>query len=330
MASARQIQKLELLLAQAENFNNAPSKSPEFTAWRDDVERTLQKVYGVHALELKQFNELTFSYHPGMWMLGEDYSPEIKAAFHKDLTIAKKKLAVLIGELIEEAQEPEEKLFSSGHGHNHVLSEVINNPVSAKYASAEPKATSTISRVFVSHAHKDAEYVEELIELLNRIGLTKKQIFCTSVKGYGVPLGANFLQEIKERVGDDVLVLFVLSSNFYASPVCMAEMGAAWVLSKDHIPLVIPPFSFQDIKGVLPHTQGMMINDALTINELAELIQGIFGLKSYTEDDDWERIRNRIIKRIDETIAKDTTAAIKQPANTRAKVKTFTNRHDAI
>ena len=323
MASARQIQKLESLLEQSESFNNAPGKLPEFVAWRDDVERTLQKVYGPHALELKQFNELTFSYNPGMWMLGDDYSPEIKAAFHKDLTIAKKKLAVFIGELIEEAQEPEQRLFGSGL--NHLVSEAVK-----QYANTEPEAVPNIRKVFVSHAHKDAEYVEELIELLNRIGLTKKQIFCTSVKGYGVPLGANFLQEIKEQVGDDVLVLFVLSPNFYASPVCMAEMGAAWVLSKDHIPLVIPPFSFQDIKGVLPHTQGMMINDALTVNELAERIQGIFGLKSYTEDGDWERVRNRIIKRIDETIAKDAAAIATPAANPRAKVRNFTNRHEAI
>ncbi|SFP78869.1 toll/interleukin-1 receptor domain-containing protein [Hymenobacter arizonensis] len=165
-----------------------------------------------------------------------------------------------------------------------------------------------IKRVFISHASKDVKYVEELIDLLKLIGLQKNQIFCTSVPGYGIPLGANFLSEIKDQISNEVLVLFVFTSNFYASHVCLAELGAAWVLSKEHVPIVVPPFGFGDIKGVLPNTQGMIINDELQVNELARKIESLFGLASHSVNDDWERSRKRIIERINHSIAQDAVA----------------------
>lgn len=159
-----------------------------------------------------------------------------------------------------------------------------------------------VKKIFISHASKDVKFVEELIDLLKLIGLQKSQIFCTSIRGYGIPLGADFLAEIKERISDEVLVLFVFSPNFYASPICLAELGAAWVLSKNHIPIVVPPFRFEDIKGVLPHTQGMMINDGLQINELAKQLSALFELHDTSKEEDWERSRDRIIERINNTL----------------------------
>jgi hypothetical protein len=202
---------------------------------------------------------------------------------------------------------------------SRVVAESGNNNVT-KSAMLLPDSTNTkMKRIFVSHSSKDVKYVEELIDLLKLIGLQKNQIFCTSVRGYGIPLGANFLSELKDQISDEVLVLFLFSSNFYASPICLAELGATWVLSNEHVPIVIPPFGFGDIKGVLPHTQGMVINDSLQINELAQKIETLFGLKSYAANDDWERSRERIIERIDRSIAQD--AAVRTAANTQGSVE---------
>ncbi|TON15932.1 hypothetical protein CGH62_27000, partial [Vibrio parahaemolyticus] len=118
--------------------------------------------------------------------------------------------------------------------------------------------------------------VEEIIELLEAIGVESNQIFCTSFEGYGIELGENFLDAIKNELSSDSMVLFVLSENFYASPVCMCEMGAAWVLSKEHIPLVVPPLSYSDIKGVLPLTQGMVLTDTMKLNSFKEKIEKTF------------------------------------------------------
>ena len=85
--------------------------------------------------------------------------------------------------------------------------------------------------------------------------------------GYGIDLGDNFLDALKAQLRNlDALVLFVLTKRFYASPISLCEMGATWVLAKEHIPILVPPFDFDDVKGVIPLTQGFKLNDALKLN----------------------------------------------------------------
>ena len=121
------------------------------------------------------------------------------------------------------------------------------------------KRDNSLKKIFISHATKDKEIVEELIDLLETIGISSTQIFCSSFEGYGIPLGGNFLDTIKEELSAEVLVLFVITNNFYDSKVCLCEMGAAWALSKEHIPIVVPPLSYSDIQAVIPLTQGLLI-----------------------------------------------------------------------
>ena len=40
----------------------------------------------------------------------------------------------------------------------------------------------------------------------------------------------------------------MLSKNYYNSPACLNEMGAAWVLKSDYQSILIPPFDFENIK----------------------------------------------------------------------------------
>ena len=132
-----------------------------------------------------------------------------------------------------------------------------------------------MKKIFISHATKDKEIVEELIDLLETIGISSTQIFCSSFEGYGIPLGGNFLDTIKEELSAEVLVLFVITNNFYDSKVCLCEMGAAWALSKEHIPIVVPPLSYSDIQAVIPLTQGLLINNAPKLNEKKDIpLQG--------------------------------------------------------
>lgn len=98
------------------------------------------------------------------------------------------------------------------------------------------------------------------------------------------------------------MVLFVLTQSFYASPVCLCEMGATWVQTKDHIPILVPPLDFADVKGVIPLTQGFKINDALKLNLFKEKIESVFGLPSALGQSAWERKRDRVVARLNKTI----------------------------
>lgn len=137
-----------------------------------------------------------------------------------------------------------------------------------------------LSKIFISHATKDKQYVKYLIKALKEMGIGNNQISCSSFEGYGVPADGDIFEWIKKGLTEDVLVLFVLSETYFTRPVCMCEMGAAWVLSKKHIPVLIPPLEFNQIQGVIPHSKkAYKINDTLGISSIKEVIEDNFNLR---------------------------------------------------
>lgn len=159
----------------------------------------------------------------------------------------------------------------------------------------------TLKKIFISHASKDKNLVGELIDLLENIGLDSHQIFCSSFEGHGIPLGEDFLETIKKELSAEVVVLFLITNNFYESKACLCEMGAAWALSKGHIPIVVPPLTYTDIQGVIPLTQGMLINDVPKLNSLKEKLEKDFELQQMNLNS-WERKRERFIGNINKLI----------------------------
>lgn len=171
----------------------------------------------------------------------------------------------------------------------------VQNEIVKKPTSSSPEATINFDRkVFISHANLDKDLVEKIIDLLENIGVQSENIFCSSFEGYGIPLGSDFLEVIKSKLSEDVLVLFVLSENFYDSPTCLCEMGGAWVNTKEHIPILIPPFTYDDVKGVIPKSQGMYVTDREKLNTLKSQVQAFFALRQL-DFSIWERKRNAFI-----------------------------------
>lgn len=76
-------------------------------------------------------------------------------------------------------------------------------------------------------------------------------------------------------------------------------MGAAWALSKDHIPIVVPPLTYSDIQAVIPLTQGLVINDAAKLNSFKDKLENDFEIETRLSFSTWERKRDRFIRDID-------------------------------
>lgn len=275
----QKIAMLKRLLEQSSEITNRTSTDAVFKTWKNTVERTLIRVYGRESPEVKQFSELNFYYRSLIMNLDADYSYEHHQAFERDFSVAISSIKNYVEEL-----------------------EAFPSEVSAGTALAPAGA---IGRVFISHSSRDVHYVEEIIELLEAVGLLPERIFCTSFEGYGISLGENFLETIRQELASDSLVLFVLSHNFYASPHCMCEMGAVWVQTKEHIPILVPPFDYKDIQGVIPLTQGFKINEPLKWNLFREKVQELLCLDNRSSLSSWERKRAKVIKRIDAKIAED-------------------------
>lgn len=97
--------------------------------------------------------------------------------------------------------------------------------------SIESEITTAMKpKIFISHSSKDVKYVEPIVELLADIGMTNDNLFCSSIPDYGIPLNQDIYEYLSSLFSENELyVIFVLSSNYYGSPACLNEMGAAWV-----------------------------------------------------------------------------------------------------
>ena len=279
----KKIEFLENLAQQARNINATTSSEPIFKMWRNDVKTELTKIYGKESFELQQFETIEFNYNFMLFTVDDDLDALDRDAFRKGIEEAIQYLNLYISRITEETNPIDDAIVGS--------IQVSND------------SDTQISKIFISHASKDKDIVEDLIDLLELIGVESHQIFCSSFEGYGIPLGENFLETIKAQLTNDSLVLFVLTENFYQSAVCMCEMGAAWVLSKKHIPIVVPPLGYADIRGVIPNTQGLEINNAQKWNSLKQQIETQFQINGQENSAGWERKRDPILGRINNHIA---------------------------
>lgn len=270
------IRLLKKLIEKSKDITVENVEDPNFKSWKNLVERVFIKVFGKDSIEFQQFDKLEFFYPALIYTDTSDYTLDHIRTFREDFRILITSIKEYINDETDEYNE--------------------------SVATNESIEKSFLSKIFISHASKDSDIVEDIIEIFETIGVESNQIFCTSFEGYGIGLGDNFLDTIKEELSSKTLVIFVLSKNFYDSPVCLCEMGATWVLAKEHIPILIPPLDYKDVQGVIPLTQGLKINEHLKLNLLKEKVEKVFNIQTKISATDWERKRNKIVSRIEKNI----------------------------
>lgn len=152
--------------------------------------------------------------------------------------------------------------------------------------------------VFISHAVRDKAIVEHLVDLIeDGIGVPENEIFCSSLDGYGIPTGDNFITYIKSQMQQPKVVILLLTPSYFESHFCVSELGAAWVMSHKVFPIIVPPLSYDAIKDVLTGTQAININDDIKYHELkGHLVESIeFQPKSAIK---WDTKRRAFLKNI--------------------------------
>lgn len=167
------------------------------------------------------------------------------------------------------------------------------------------------NKVFISHASKDSEYVKVFVNLLEDVGIPEDEIVCSSISGYGIPLGADIYNWLSSQFQEfNLHVIFMLSNNYYQSVACLNEMGAAWVLKQKYDSILLPNFDFVQIKGAInPNKIGIKLDSTVEelnhrLNELKDALIGEFGLRAISATR-WERHRNEFIANV-----KKITAAV--------------------
>ncbi len=162
-------------------------------------------------------------------------------------------------------------------------------------------------KIFISHSSLDKKIVKAFVELLEDIKLGADEIFCSSLAEYGIPLGENIADAIKTEFSDKrILVIFMLSDNYYSSAMCLNEMGAAWVLKKDYRSVLLPGYEYKSIKGAIDAGKiGIKLDDdkSEVQNRLIELrnqIQEGFNLQKLDERT-WNRKQAGFMKKVKHT-----------------------------
>jgi hypothetical protein len=159
-----------------------------------------------------------------------------------------------------------------------------------------------MKKIFISHSSQDKKKIDPLVDLLGDIGVPHNQIFFTSDSSTGVHLGENIMERLKTELSGDVLALFLLSSNFYSSPVCLCEMGAVWIKSNSHIPILIPPFDFKDTKDVFSGSLGFKLNDKSQLNSFKSKVEEYFKL-SPVHLSRWEEKRDEYLEKVNKQLS---------------------------
>ncbi|HEX8648045.1 MAG TPA: toll/interleukin-1 receptor domain-containing protein [Thermoleophilaceae bacterium] len=141
-----------------------------------------------------------------------------------------------------------------------------------------------MARVFVSHASSDRTLVNRFVNTILRLGcgLGHEQIFFSSAGDTGVPSGTDLNAYVRNRAGDDGLVVAILSPAFRASPFCLTELGAAWGRNEDLFPLRLPSMPRSALDGVLAGMVIHPVDDPTALDELRDRVSAVVGTTTPT------------------------------------------------
>lgn len=165
--------------------------------------------------------------------------------------------------------------------------------------------------IFISHASRDRELVDELADLLKiGSGVPHNSIFNTDGAGAGVPSGVRFNEYIRSKVQGTGMVIAVLSPAFLSSAFCLAEIGAAWALQEDFFPLAVPGLDRSRFGGVLDGVQVRFLDDPVALAELHDRVSAKVEQRVPTET--WRAQQQRFLERTGVLLAR-ASAQSQQP-----------------
>ena len=159
-------------------------------------------------------------------------------------------------------------------------------------------------KIFISHKTEDKPFVSVLVRLMEFIvGSGEDKIFCSSVAGYDIKPGRDILKELKRQFDEyEVFFIIVHSPRYYKSPICLNEMGAAWVLGNSFCSFLTDDCNYKLLEGAIDGKyMSIKVNDnydtvVSKLNYLKDELLDIFSINDFNQNR-WETIRNEFIER---------------------------------
>lgn len=151
-----------------------------------------------------------------------------------------------------------------------LLEEVTAGTTSSSAPTTIDSARSTM-KVFISHSSSDAKAAEALVELIRAaLGISAKDIRCTSVDGYKLSAGADSNEQLRQEVFDSEAFIALLSPASIQSIYVMFELGARWGTKRSLKPIMISGFSSASLKAPLSGIHSIKGESEADLNQLID------------------------------------------------------------
>lgn len=133
-------------------------------------------------------------------------------------------------------------------------------------------------------------------------GFPRQQLLYTSDPALGIPLGEEIPDYLHQKLSKDSYVIFMISNNWYTSPICENEMGAVWHENLEHCNVFLPDFSYYDLKNVAsPSEMALSYHDSAPVlrdklGQLRRQLEKLFNVQ--LSDTVWEYSRDQFLAAI--------------------------------
>jgi hypothetical protein len=137
---------------------------------------------------------------------------------------------------------------------------------------------STIIKVFISHSSKDVALAAALTELLRiALPIPPKEIRCTSVPGYKLPVGAKTDDDLACEAQEAETFVGIITGASIESTYVVFELGARWGSGKHLAPLVRCEADKAFLRPPLKGYNALRCDDASDMNQFVEDIGMVLG-----------------------------------------------------
>lgn len=189
----------------------------------------------------------------------------------------------------------------------------------------------TADKIFISHASADRKLADLLRDTLVLGGIPRERIFYSSSRATGIPSGTDVRAHLRRELQQAGLVIELISTTFLTRPMCLLELGGAWVMEKSTYPIVVPPLTRSQVAAQIGDVHmGQLSSDEEiddVFDELHDRLTRDLGLS--TTATEWNPVARRLKEGLPAVLAALTAAAAPLAATPSAPPPSASSRPPA-
>jgi hypothetical protein len=133
--------------------------------------------------------------------------------------------------------------------------------------------------IFVSHRSSDSLLAQRVVELFEKaLKLPARQIRCTSVNGYRLPVGADTDEQLRGEVFEARAFIGLITPSSIASPYVLFELGARWGAKKHLAPVLARGADAASLGGLLAGLNALRLDERNQVVQLIEDVAEYLGM----------------------------------------------------